>query len=161
MCGLAGFLCKSSAAAMPIHQTIRAMTDTLAHRGPDAGTEWLDEDVCIAFGHRRLSIVDLSPAGAQPMHSSDGRWVIIYNGELYNTEDLRSEVVQAGYTGNWRGHSDTEVILEAVLLWGVERAIKKFNGIFALALWDRRERRLCWSKRSTPDFPVRESAGKE
>ena len=121
MCGLAGFLCKPSAAATSIRESVQAMTDTLAHRGPDAGTEWIDEDVCIAFGHRRLSIVDLSPAGAQPMHSSDGRWVIIYNGELYNTEDLRSEVVQAGYTGNWRGHSDTEVILEAVSLWGVER----------------------------------------
>lgn len=142
MCGLAGFLCKPSAGATPPHETIRAMTESLAHRGPDAGTEWLDEDVCIALGHRRLSIIDLSPAGAQPMHSSDGRWVTIYNGELYNTEDLRAEVVQAGFTGNWRGHSDTEVILEAVSLWGVERAAAKFNGIFALALWDRRERRL-------------------
>jgi|NGEPerStandDraft_6_1074524.scaffolds.fasta_scaffold04968_5 asparagine synthase (glutamine-hydrolysing) len=142
MCGLAGFLCKPSATASKSGEIIRTMTDTLAHRGPDAGTEWLDEDVCVAFGHRRLSIVDLSPAGAQPMHSTDGRWVIIYNGELYNTEDLRSEVVQGGYSGHWRGHSDTEVMLEAVSLWGVERAVKKFNGIFAFALWDRRERRL-------------------
>jgi asparagine synthase (glutamine-hydrolysing) len=100
----------------------------------DAGDVWTDEETGIALGHRRLSIVDLTPAGAQPMHSSDGRWVVIYNGELYNTEDLRAEVTGTGHSVNWRGHSDTEVILEAVSIWGVERAVAKFNGIFALAL---------------------------
>ncbi len=76
------------------------------------------------------------------MHASNERWVTVYNGELYNTEDLRSEIEQAGGAVRWRGHSDTEVILEAVSLWGVQRSVERFNGIFALALWDRHERRL-------------------
>jgi len=142
MCGLAGFLSTPEALAADSGEIVREMADAVAHRGPDGHGVWIDKSAGIAFGHRRLSIVDLSPAGDQPMHSSDGRWVIIYNGELYNTEDLRSEIVRAGHTVNWRGHSDTEVILEAVSVWGIEDAVKKFNGIFALALWDRRERRL-------------------
>src|SRR5450759_3547318 len=109
MCGLAGFLSKPNTTADNAGEVVRAMADTLAHRGPDAASVWTDAEAGIAFGHRRLSIVELSPAGDQPMHSSDGRWVIVYNGELYNTEDLRSEIEQTGYTGNWRGHSDTEV----------------------------------------------------
>lgn len=118
------------------------MTRALAHRGPDAQDTWIDRDAGIALGHRRLSIVDLSPAGAQPMLSSNGRWVTVYNGELYNTENIRAELVRAGHIVNWRGHSDTEVILEAVSLWGVKTATEKFNGISALALWDRRDRQL-------------------
>ena len=141
MCGVTGFLGKAGLEPAD-HATVRAMTDVLAHRGPDAGDVWTDEETGIALGHRRLSIVDLTPAGAQPMHSSDGRWVVIYNGELYNTEDLRAAVTGTGHSVKWRGHSDTEVILEAVSVWGVERAVAKFNGIFALALWNRADRRL-------------------
>lgn len=118
------------------------MANSLAHRGPDASGTWADQHAGIALGHRRLSIVDLSAAGAQPMLSADGRWVAIYNGEAYNTEDLREEIVKAGHTVNWRGHSDTEVILEAVSQWGIVEATKRLNGIFALALWDRKERHL-------------------
>jgi asparagine synthase (glutamine-hydrolysing) len=118
------------------------MTATLAHRGPDADGLWIDGESGIGLGHRRLSIVDLTQAGAQPMNSAAGRWLTVYNGELYNTEDLRAEIEAAGHRVNWRGRSDTEVILEAVTLWGVTEATTRFNGIFALALWDRRERRL-------------------
>ncbi len=142
MCGLAGILRRSAAGAEDLSKTIAAMTDTLAHRGPDADGTWVDREAGVALGHRRLSIVDLSPAGAQPMRSADERWITIYNGELYNTEDVRAEIEQAGHAVAWRGHSDTEVILEAVTLWGVPAAVQRFNGIFALVLWDRRERQL-------------------
>jgi asparagine synthase (glutamine-hydrolysing) len=118
------------------------MVGILTHRGPDADGLWADPDAGVALGHRRLSIVDLTSAGAQPMASADGRWITTYNGELYNTTDLRAEVEHANPAVRWRGHSDTEVLLEAVALWGVEVAIKRCNGMFALAFWDRRERCL-------------------
>lgn len=142
MCGIAGLLNSRGSAAAELGTLTGAMTDSLAHRGPDADGVWIDGERGIGLGHRRLSIVDLSPAGAQPMTSADERWITVYNGELYNTEDLRAEIETNGHRVNWRGHSDTEVILEAVTLWGVVEATKKFNGIFALALWDRRDRRL-------------------
>lgn len=141
MCGIAGLL-SGARDAPDLEAQAAAMANSLAHRGPDTQDVWADRDAGIVFGHRRLSIVDLSPAGAQPMTSADGRWVTIYNGEAYNTEDIRQEIVREGLAINWRGHSDTEVILEAVSLWGVVEATKKLNGIFALALWDRKDRRL-------------------
>jgi asparagine synthase (glutamine-hydrolysing) len=140
MCGIAGVF--DSIGSSQIGPITGAMTATLAHRGPDANGLWIDAEAGIALGHRRLSIVDLTQAGAQPMASANGRWLTVYNGELYNTEDLRGEIAAAGHRVNWRGHSDTEVILEAVTKWGVLEAVKRFNGIFALALWDRHERRL-------------------
>ena len=116
------------------------MTDTLVHRGPDAGDVWLDPEAGLALGHRRLSIIDLSPAGAQPMVSSCGRFVISYNGEVYNADELRPELEAAGR--RFRGHSDTEAIVEGAAVWGVEATIKRLIGMFAMALWDRRERTL-------------------
>ncbi len=142
MCGIAGLLLATQASATELGALTQGMTDTLAHRGPDADGVWIDDVSGVGLGHRRLSIVDLTAAGAQPMASADERWITTYNGELYNTEDLRSQIEAEGHRVNWRGHSDTEVILEAVTLWGVVEAVKKFNGIFALALWDRRDRRL-------------------
>jgi asparagine synthase (glutamine-hydrolysing) len=142
MCGVAGFLCRGQLTADELGERVSAMTATLSQRGPDADGLWLDEQAGIAIGHRRLSIIDLSNAGAQPMLSSDGRWVMSYNGELYNTAELRREVEGARRTVNWRGHSDTEVILEAVAIWGVPATIQKLNGMFAVAFWDRRDRRL-------------------
>src|SRR5690606_30125903 len=108
---------------------------------PDADGHWLDADAGIALGHRRLSILDLSPAGAQPMASRDGRWVIAYNGEIYNFADLRAELEQHGAIA-WRGHSDTEILLEAVARWGLEATLRRAEGMFALALWDRQRREL-------------------
>jgi asparagine synthase (glutamine-hydrolysing) len=116
------------------------MGDRLAHRGPDAGATWEDAPGGVALAHRRLSIIDLSPAGAQPMGSADGRWVIAFNGEIYNFGDLRRDLEAAGR--RLRGHSDTEVLVEAVAEWGLDRALGRSNGMFALALWDRRERQL-------------------
>jgi asparagine synthase (glutamine-hydrolysing) len=141
MCGVAGLWDRRAATAPEALATAaRGMTDTLLHRGPDAGDVWCDAEAGIALGHRRLSIIDLSPAGAQPMVSSCGRFVLSYNGEVYNAEDLRPDLIGAGRT--FRGHSDTEIIVEGLAVWGVEATIAKLIGMFAMAIWDRRDRVL-------------------
>lgn len=142
MCGITGFLLRAEISANEIGDRLAAMAGALAHRGPDADGSWIDPAAGVALGHRRLSIVDLSASGAQPMSSANGRWVTVYNGELYNTAELRAEVEKANPEVAWRGHSDTEVMLEAIALWGVNSAIAQCDGMFALALWDRQERRL-------------------
>jgi asparagine synthase (glutamine-hydrolysing) len=116
------------------------MADALTHRGPDAGDVWTDAVAGIALGHRRLSIIDLSAAGAQPMHSHCGRYVIAFNGEIYNFAALRAELERAGT--RFAGHSDTEVLIEGFAAWGFKPTLERANGMFALALWDRRERLL-------------------
>jgi asparagine synthase (glutamine-hydrolysing) len=116
------------------------MADQLVHRGPDDAGLWVDAEAGIALGFRRLAIVDLSPAGHQPMTSSNGRYIIVFNGEVYNFGELRKDLEPLGHS--FRGHSDTEVMLEVVSEWGLEAAVKKFVGMFAFALWDRHERVL-------------------
>jgi asparagine synthase (glutamine-hydrolysing) len=116
------------------------MTETLRHRGPDAGEVWVEAEGGVALGQRRLAIIDLTPTGAQPMHSSDRRYVITFNGEIYNFRDIRRELAAAGR--HMRGDSDTEVLLEACALWGVQVAIERAIGMFAFALWDRAQRTL-------------------
>lgn len=118
------------------------MTDCLAHRGPDDSGIWVDKEVGVALGHRRLSIIDLSAEGKQPMISACGRYVIVFNGEIYNHQVIRKELEDAGNAPNWRGHSDTEVMLAAIAAWGLANALKRFVGMFAFALWDRHERLL-------------------
>src|ERR671937_671579 len=118
MCGIAGFL-TTRAGREPMEATARRMAASLRHRGPDDEGTWADPDAGIAFGHRRLSIVDLSPAGHQPMHSASGRSVIAYNGEIYNAEPLRRELVAEGRAPRFRGHSDTEVMLAVFEAWGL------------------------------------------
>ena len=141
MCGIAGFLdFKQRFRDQDARQLARAMADRVAHRGPDAADVWVDAECGIALGHRRLSIIDVSTAGAQPMVADSGRSVICYNGEIYNPEDLRPELEERGI--RWRGHSDTEVILEAFEAWGVVPTAKRLIGMFALAWWDRRTRTL-------------------
>jgi len=141
MCGIAGFIEGGGFDSHDDARTIaHAMERSLLHRGPDAGDIWLDGEMGAAFAHRRLSIIDLSPAGAQPMHSADGRFVIVYNGEVYNADELGPELQTTGLT--FRGHSDTEVVLEGCARWGVRRTVERLIGMFAFALWDRRERRL-------------------
>ena len=141
MCGIAGFFGPSDARSTDEMRTItKRMTDAMIHRGPDDDGVWTDVDCGIALGHRRLSILDLSPLGHQPMASADGRFVIAFNGEVYNFQDLRAELEQHGYS--WRGHSDTEVMLAAFCHWGVTEATRRFNGMFAFALWDRQDRVL-------------------
>jgi asparagine synthase (glutamine-hydrolysing) len=116
------------------------MANTLHHRGPDDVGTWADAAVGIALGHRRLSILDLSPSGHQPMKSACGRYVTSFNGEIYNFKALREELEGMGY--RFRGHPDTEVMLSCISQWGIESAIPRFNGMFAIAVWDREERRL-------------------
>src|SRR5688572_22343829 len=119
------------------------MSGALAHRGPDDQGIWIDEPAGVGFGHRRLSVVDLSPAGHQPMSSKNGRYVLTYNGEIYNHAALRTELEAAGRAPPaWAGHSDTETLLECISAWGLEAVLRKCVGMFAMALWDRRERRL-------------------
>ena len=142
MCGIAGFLDPTGLPTNDLTGRLAAMVGTLAHRGPDADGLWTDAEAGAALGHRRLSIVDLSAAGMQPMASANGRWITVYNGELYNTGELRADVERANPAVHWRGHSDTEVMLEAVALWDVAATIERCNGLFAIAFWDRRERRL-------------------
>ncbi len=143
MCGLAGFLDLSRATASEVlHDTVRRMANTLRHRGPDDEGSWVDPQAGIAFGFRRLSIIDLSPEGHQPMLSATGRYVVAFNGEIYNHGDLRPELENQGPGTVFRGHSDTEVMLAAIERWGMEQAVRRFVGMFAFAVWDRQERLL-------------------
>lgn len=135
MCGIAGYFNRRGEPASPV--VIRRMTDAIAHRGPDSEGNFVEAG--LGFGHRRLAIIDLSPAGHQPMMSADGRFVISYNGELYNFQELRLELEATGC--HFRSRTDTEVILYAYAQWG-ERALLRFNGMFAFAIWDRREKVL-------------------
>jgi len=120
---------------------LRIMAGTLKHRGPDDEGLWQEPTAGVSLGFRRLSILDLSPEGHQPMHSHSGRYVILFNGEIYNFDELRHEL-----GGAWRGHSDTEIALEAIERWGLQRAIERFNGMFAIALWDREHRSLSFAR---------------
>jgi asparagine synthase (glutamine-hydrolysing) len=140
MCGITGLI--SGRTGTP--DLIKRLTVPLAHRGPDDGGSWIDTHSGVAFGHCRLSIVDLSPQGHQPMISADERWVITYNGEIYNHQELRAELDQAQLTpeGGWRGHSDTETLLQAIASWGLDRALSRATGMFAFGLWNRNDRKL-------------------
>jgi asparagine synthase (glutamine-hydrolysing) len=141
MCGLAGFFdLMASLPPTDAERTVRRMADAVTPRGPDDGQIWADADVGIALGFRRLAIRDLTPAGRQPMTSADGRYVIVFNGEVYNADDLRPALAARGIA--FRGHSDTEVILEACAARGAARAVQDFIGMFAIALWDREQRTL-------------------
>ncbi|HEY6093508.1 MAG TPA: asparagine synthase (glutamine-hydrolyzing) [Gallionellaceae bacterium] len=142
MCGLSGFLTLATRTADELTATVRSMSDTLRQRGPDDAGCWVDAQAGIALGHRRLSIVDLSPQGHQPMSSVSGRYVIAFNGEIYNHRALRDALAREGAAPQWRGHSDTEVMLAAIEHWGLEQALHHFNGMFAFALWDQRARVL-------------------
>jgi asparagine synthase (glutamine-hydrolysing) len=136
MCGIAGLIDRSGDVA----RRARAMADALAHRGPDGADVWSDADAGIALSHRRLAIVDLTSTGAQPMTSSDGRWVVTYNGEVYNAEAIAAGPQMAGFVR--RGTSDTEIIVESVARRGLDRTLADLNGMFAIALWDRQTRTL-------------------
>ena len=137
MCGIAGYWRKQGLCGEEI---LSSMTDILIHRGPDDVGFWHDPEAGIALGHRRLSIIDLSPEGHQPMFSVSDRYVIVYNGEVYNFSELRRQLELNGF--QFRGHSDTEVILAAIEAWGLVDAVKQFIGMFAFALWDRENRML-------------------
>jgi len=141
MCGIAGFIdSRASSTAAALASVAVDMAASLRHRGPDDTGTWVDERVGVGFGHTRLAVVDLSPGGAQPMVSIDGRWVFNFNGEVYNHQGLRRELEDRGV--RFRGSSDTEVFLELIARDGPKSALQSVNGMFAAAVWDRSERRL-------------------
>ncbi|WP_411851445.1 asparagine synthase (glutamine-hydrolyzing) [Stenotrophomonas sp. LGBM10] len=141
MCGLAGMLLPAPGLEQAaLEHRARAMGDAMVHRGPDDSGVWADATAGIALAHRRLSILDLSPLGHQPMASADGRYVLAYNGEVYNFASLRAELEALGH--GFRGHSDTEVLLAAISQWGLDETLQRSNGMFAIALWDRAEQCL-------------------
>jgi asparagine synthase (glutamine-hydrolysing) len=141
MCGIAGMIdWRTATSADALRSIGENMIETVRHRGPDAGAVWVDAEGGVVLGQRRLAIIDLSPGGAQPMHSADRRYVITFNGEIYNYRDIRRELETVGR--RLRGDSDTEVLLEACALWGVEAAIERAIGMFAFAFWDRTTRTL-------------------
>lgn len=135
MCGITGLINLNGDSVSPV--ILKRMTDAIVHRGPDAEGHWIEGNV--GLGHRRLSIIDLTPLGHQPMVSADHRYVLSYNGEIYNYRELRSELEAEGFW--FRSQTDSEVVLYAIAHWGVH-ALKRFNGMFALAFWDRREKNL-------------------
>jgi asparagine synthase (glutamine-hydrolysing) len=141
MCGLTGFLETRSARSRDDSLgLVERMTDSLTHRGPDDQGLWLDESGTVAFGHRRLAILDTSPEGRQPMTSRCGRFVIVFNGEVYNHQDLRSELRARGH--EFRGHSDTETLVAGIAEWGIEETARRSIGMFALAVWDQSDQSL-------------------
>ena len=141
MCGFAGLLTASALPAESLRQHAARMAATLVHRGPDDAGDWADAAGHAAFGFRRLSILDLSAAGHQPMMSRSGRYAMVFNGEIYNFRELRARLDGEG-AQSWRGHSDSEVILEAIERWGWDATLAALNGMFAIALWDARDRML-------------------
>lgn len=153
MCGIAGFLeVGGSTADAP--DILTAMTTAITNRGPDDSGAWHSSADGVSLGQRRLSIIDLSPAGHQPMPSASGRYVVTYNGEIYNFEALRAEVEQLTPGVPWRGHSDTEVMLAAFDLWGVQKTLTRLNGMFALAVWDKARKELILARDRMGEKPL-------
>lgn len=138
MCGIAGILARTGETVAP--GRVEQMVSRLRHRGPDASGTWIDSDNTVGLGHARLSILDLSQLGAQPMKSCSGRYVITYNGEIYNCYELRQELQSAGF--RFRGHSDTEIMLAAFERWGIRGALPRLRGMFAFAVWDDSDKKL-------------------
>jgi asparagine synthase (glutamine-hydrolysing) len=154
MCGIAGLFRPGGGDESFLVGTARRMTEAIANRGPDASGIWNCAAAGVAFGHRRLSILDLSEAGAQPMKSACGRFTITFNGEIYNHLDIRAELEAVGAAPNWRGHSDTETLLAAVRQWGVAAALQRMIGMFVFALWDAKAQTLTLSRDRFGEKPL-------
>ncbi|MCB5173897.1 asparagine synthase (glutamine-hydrolyzing) [Microvirga lenta] len=158
MCGIAGFLFSSRSQINDPAHVLQRMTTSLVSRGPDDEGHWLDVAAGVALGHRRLSIIDLSPAGHQPMASASGRYVLTFNGEIYNHLEIREELRRAGFAdsagGAWRGTSDTESLLAAIEAWGIRGALHRCVGMFALALWDKADRSLTLARDRLGEKPL-------
>jgi asparagine synthase (glutamine-hydrolysing) len=152
MCGIAGFL-GFGGSADELKSIAQRMSDAIRHRGPDDEGVWIDSVAGIGLSHRRLSIIDLSPAGHQPMESSSGRYQVVFNGEIYNFEELRHSLDGFGRR-SWRGHSDTEVLLAGFEQWGIVETLGLTNGMFALGIWDREERTLTLARDRMGEKPL-------
>lgn len=149
MCGIAGVL-RPHCDAQHLSAVVAGMANTLAHRGPNAGDVWVDAETGIGLGHRRLAVLDLSQTGAQPMHSEGRRFVLVFNGEIYNHQELRRML-----DGRlWRGHSDTETLLTAIEAWGIEATLERMVGMFAIALWDRERHELTLARDRLGEKPL-------
>ena len=154
MCGIAGFLAPPAETSPALQAQVRRMADAIAHRGPDSSGHWLDPAHGIALGHRRLAVVDLSPQGAQPMVSHCGRYVVAFNGEIYNHLELRAELDEIAGALPWRGHSDTETLAAAFAHWGVVDTLPRLVGMFAIAVWDRQEANLTLARDRLGEKPL-------
>jgi len=162
MCGLVGFWQARNFSQDVARVTALKMAERIAYRGPDDAGVWVDETAGVALAHRRLSIVDLSPAGHQPMLSASGRYIIVFNGEIYNHLALRKDIEKIppsppfakGGILEWRGHSDTETLLAGFEGWGIEETLKKTVGMFAIALWDREEKVLTLARDRIGEKPL-------
>lgn len=150
MCGIAGFISKTRHPAEQMTAEARKMCDAIAHRGPDSDGFWVDPELGVALGHRRLAIVDLSPQGHQPMASACGRYMLVFNGEIYNHSAIRTQLPDV----SWRGHSDTETILAAITVWGLRATLDKLVGMFAIVLWDRETRRMFMARDRIGEKPL-------
>ena len=143
MCGFTGFLMSEAGNINEMEEVVSSMNSTLTHRGPDDKGLWIDNDEGIALGHRRLSILDLSAAGHQPMHSLSDRFTMVFNGEIYNHLEIRKELESSkANIFHWKGHSDSETLLAAIEEWGLEKTLQLSIGMFSIALWDRDKRVL-------------------
>lgn len=155
MCGLTGFL---KGASFSIREDslviLKKMTDSMVHRGPDSEGHWIDADNSIALGHRRLAILDLSESGHQPMLSDDDRYVMAFNGEIYNHLEIRQEIESSIPTIIWKGHSDTETLLKAIQVFGWEGTLQKLVGMFAIALWDQQQKELTLARDRMGEKPL-------
>ena len=139
MCGFVGYLNLSKTLDQEI---LERMASTINHRGPDHIGIWLDKNIGIGIAHNRLSIIDVSENGNQPMKSVNGRYVIAFNGEIYNHNDLRKDLIKNNWTHGWRGTSDTETLVTCLQVWGIDKTIQKLNGMFALSILDREKNYL-------------------
>jgi len=153
MCGFSGFISRGHSPQVATHD-LQVMSQPIIHRGPDDMGQWFDADAGVGLAHLRLSVVDLSPAGHQPMHSACGRYVIAFNGEIYNHRDLRARLESAGEAPVWRGHADTETLLACFVAWGIEKTLQATVGMFAIALWDRQERVLTLARDRLGEKPL-------
>ena len=155
MCGFVGYLGGDSSVCVKGGEAVlKQMANKIISRGPDDAGYWFHPDDQIGLGHRRLSIVDLSPAGHQPMHSASGRYVIAFNGEIYNHDKLRAELELECRELNWRGHSDTETLLACIEVWGIELALQRCIGMFAIALWDIQKKNLILARDRVGEKPL-------
>jgi asparagine synthase (glutamine-hydrolysing) len=152
MCGINGFFNAHAAISAP--SIIAKMNKAIEHRGPDDKGYWLDENIGLVLGHQRLAIQDISAAGAQPMHSTDDRYIMVFNGEIYNHMQLREQLKNENYSFAWRGHSDTETLLACFVAWGIKKTLQATIGMFAIALWDRKSEVLTLARDRMGEKPL-------